>query len=218
MFRRATVIPAAGVDIGCGMMAVSDHPGALPTCRTTCTACDRPSKLRCRRHAAPEEGPGKLPDTVDATVAVAAGLCAHRRKYPRLKNTNNHIWGPWEPVTTSSKSAWTRPTGSGSCCIPPAEVGNAGQPVHRAVRPISPTSPNPAGRILSFTSRRFLTTLPTRRSRGLGAGLRPPHRDVMMAHGRRPADHRQTICGRRGSGELPPQRQSSESHFGSEVL
>ncbi len=93
---QGAIIPAAvGVDIGCGMMAAC----------TTLTASDLPDSLhalRCAIEAAVPHGrtPGKRdkgawdtpPENVDAMwAALVAGFQRITDKYPRLKNTNNHM-------------------------------------------------------------------------------------------------------------------------------
>lgn len=94
---QGAIIPAAvGVDIGCGMMAA----------RTTLTAGDLPDNLhglrsaieaavphgrtmtRARRDKGSWENP---PAAVDAMwSALLPGFSRITKKYPRLKNTNNH--------------------------------------------------------------------------------------------------------------------------------
>ena len=115
------IIPAAvGVDIGCGMIAA----------RTSLVAADLPDNLHglrsasSRRYptarplAAATAAPGTVPEAADqAWRALAGRFKAITDKHPRLRRpTTASTWEPSAPATTSSRSAWTRPTASGSCC------------------------------------------------------------------------------------------------------
>ena len=124
---RGAIVPAAvGVDIGCGMEAV----------RTTLRAADLPESLGAVRSAIEQAvphgrtnhgGPGTAGRGASrrrrweqpgrrwaGTSATACSWSATRRwtatRRPRPTSARS------APATTSSRSAWTRRTGSGSCC------------------------------------------------------------------------------------------------------
>ena len=108
---RAALSPAAvGVDIGCGMAAVSTNLAAPRTCRTTCrrSGSDRgrdPGRLQRARRGV---------DRGRRAAGCGAGSTGLQRRRCRTGSVGRGSrWARSAAATTSSSCASTRTTGSG---------------------------------------------------------------------------------------------------------
>ena len=188
---KGAIVPAAvGVDIGCGMAAL----------RTTLVANDLPESLHGVRSAIEKAVPhgftagrgrgrgllGETPSRVErAGRRSTTGFARIKARHPKLgpdNATRPAARAPSAAATTSSRSAWTRRTASGSCSTAAHGAwATASAPTSSSTR---------ARRCAGRTSTCPIATSPScgrdeglRRLRGgggLGPGLRPRNRELMM--------------------------------------